>query len=101
MATRNLPMCALCPRFLSHGCQGWEPTMPILPFVSPPPPGDSQRSVRAAAVRASRGVPFGGVVCGLIKGSSHDEDIVQWTKAALVQLLTDQPNVHLFLVGAG
>jgi len=75
--------------------------MPILPFVSPPPPDDPGRAARAAAVRAARGVGAGGVVCGLVKGAAHDEDIVEWTKPALVELLARHPLVHLFLVGAG
>lgn len=38
---------------------------------------------------------------GLMKGVSHDQDIVTWTKEALVQLLDTHSNIHLFLIGKG
>ena len=75
----------------------------------PPPPDEYARRRRALALRASLGIPEGDsgggsvvVVAGLIKGSSHDDDIVPWTKAALVELLASSDgHVHLFLMGAG
>jgi len=129
---------------LSSCTEGWNPSWPVLPFVSPPPPRDEARASRAAAIRADLGIPphelnaregkvgsshsysrdctgdaqatrpdnddtiehddvsdEAPIVIGLIKGSAHDNDIVEWTKNALLELMLHDSRVHLVLLGAG
>jgi glycosyltransferase involved in cell wall biosynthesis len=129
---------------LSSCTEGWDPSWPVLPFVSPPPPPDAARASRAAALLKDLRIPphefkaktrqasssgdtisaseeyysvrqedssdinhddasdyDAPVVLGLIKGSAHDNDIVAWTKNALLELVLHDSRVHLVLLGAG